>query len=260
MAPRRLARSTMPVTESALGQHLPEAVVVRPAATVVLVRDAVGEGGRSGLQVFMQRRVAAMAFAAGMSVFPGGGVDQSDLSESTPWRGPERRWWADRFKVTPELAGALVHAAVRETFEECGVLLSDDAGAPLNAAWLIASRARLLTHDASLAGILANQRLQLCADLLRPWARWITPPGGPRRYDTAFFIAVLPAGQAADAHTTEAEDAAWCYPRDALAQWKQGVVKLMPPTIQTLQEISAFSTASDLLAASGTRSIEPITR
>lgn len=231
-----------------------DGVVVRPAATVVLVRDTIGKGS-GGLQVFMQRRVATMAFAAGMSVFPGGGVDHTDLSESALWRGPEPDWWADRFRVSTELAGALVHAAVRETFEECGVLLCDDGETPPDTTWMADARSRLVAHHVSLAEILAEKRLQIRADLLRPWARWITPPGDSRRYDTAFFVAVLPPDQVADAHTTEVEEAGWCYPEDALTQWEQGLLPLLTPTIQTLREIAVFPNAVELFSASGTRVI-----
>ncbi|HEX5402792.1 MAG TPA: NUDIX hydrolase, partial [Pseudonocardiaceae bacterium] len=93
--------------------------VPRHAATVILARD-----GAAGIEVFLLRRVMGMAFAGGMTVFPGGGVDQRDADASVAWTGPPADWWAERFGCEPGLARALVCAAVRETFEESGVLLA----------------------------------------------------------------------------------------------------------------------------------------
>ena len=105
-------------------------VAARPAATVVLLRDAPAPGpGGATVQVFLQRRVTGMAFAGGMTVFPGGSVDTGDRLDPALWRGPEPEWWARQFGCTPADAARLVVAAVRETFEECGVLLAGP-GAP----------------------------------------------------------------------------------------------------------------------------------
>src|ERR1700754_4353616 len=102
-----------------------EPVVPRPAATVLLVRDApTPPPGRTQLQVFLQRRVPEMAFASSMTVFPGGGVSTADRATLPPWTGPDPTWWAERLGCDTELAGAYVQAEVRETFEECGVLLA----------------------------------------------------------------------------------------------------------------------------------------
>ena len=97
------------------------------------------------------------------------------------------------------------------------------------------------------------------ADLLRGWARWITPEVEPRRYDTAFFVAVLPAGQEADAHTTEAVEATWWYPEEALEQRERGEIGLMAPTIRTLREIAEHPDSAAVLAAAEHREIRPIT-
>ncbi|OLT19945.1 hypothetical protein BJF78_10335 [Pseudonocardia sp. CNS-139] len=171
--------------------------------------------GRTPLQVFLQRRAAGMAFAGGMTVFPGGGVDAADRPDPDRWTGPDPAWWGERLGVPAEQAGALVSAAVRETFEECGVLLAGP-DVPDGAADL---RADLVAHRRTLAGVLRDAGLVLRADLLRPWARWITPESAPRRYDTAFFVARVPAGQDADAHTTEAVEATWWHPAE---RWSTG--------------------------------------
>jgi 8-oxo-dGTP pyrophosphatase MutT (NUDIX family) len=234
----------------------PQPAVPRPAATVLLLRDADGE---RPLQVFLQRRVAGMAFAGGMTVFPGGGVDASDQPEPALWSGPDPSWWGERFLAEPGFAARLVLAAVRETFEECGVLLAARPdGAVPDASVLAAGRADLVARRRTLSEVLAESGLLLRADLLDAWARWITPEESPRRYDTAFFVAAVPAGQEADAHTTEALEAAWWYPEDALARWKAGEMELMAPTFRTLQEIAAFPDAAAVLAAAALREAHPV--
>jgi 8-oxo-dGTP pyrophosphatase MutT (NUDIX family) len=231
-------------------------VIPRPAATVLLVRDHPRPPrGRSPLQVFLQRRAAEMVFAGGMTVFPGGGVDESDRPHPGLWAGPEPRWWADRLGVDVDLAGALVQAAVRETFEECGVLLAG----PRVPDGLDRHRADVVARRRSFGEVLAAEGLVLRADLLHAWARWITPPVYPRRYDTAFFVALVPDGQEADAHTTEAVEALWWHPDEALERWQEDEMKLMPPTARTLQEIAGFTDCAEVLAAAPTRVIRPIT-
>lgn len=240
-----------------------EPVQPRPAATMLLVRDDPDPApGRPPLQVFLQRRVAGMAFAGGMTVFPGGGVDAADVPDRNAWTGPDPAWWGERLRCPAELAGALVHAAVRETFEECGVLLAEprDAGGPAPTPdWLRAARQDLVARRRTLGQLLAQARLTLRADLLRPWARWITPPVQPRRYDTAFFVARLPAGQEADAHTTEAVEATWWYPARALQERERGEIRLMAPTIHTLREIAEHPDSAAVLAAAQLRDIRPVT-
>jgi 8-oxo-dGTP pyrophosphatase MutT (NUDIX family) len=236
--------------------------VPRPAATVLLVRDHPEPvAGRPPLQVFLQRRVAGMAFAGGMTVFPGGGVDPADVPDPGRWHGPDPAWWSDRLRCPPELAGALVQAAVRETFEECGVLLA--TGPPgadaIDPTWLRTARADLVDRRRTLGQLLVEAELTVRADLLRGWARWITPEAEPRRYDTAFFVAALPPGQEADAHTTEAVEATWWFPAEALEQRERGEIGLMAPTIRTLREIAEHPDSAGVLAAAARREIRPIT-
>jgi 8-oxo-dGTP pyrophosphatase MutT (NUDIX family) len=232
-------------------------VVPRPAATVLLVRDhPQPPPGRTPLQVFLQRRVTGMAFAGGMTVFPGGGVDASDRPDADRWTGPDPQWWGERLQMDADLAGALVHAAIRETFEECGVLLaSPGPGLP---AGVDRHRADVVARRRSFTEVLAAADLVLRADLLHPWARWITPLGSPRRYDTAFFVALVPDGQEADAHTTEAVEALWWHPDEALERWQGGDMQLMPPTARTLQEIAGLGVSAAVLAAARDRVIQPI--
>ncbi|WP_222131449.1 NUDIX hydrolase [Pseudonocardia sp. C8] len=235
----------------------PVPVEPKPAATVLLVRDEPGNGR---LQVFLQRRVAAMAFAGGMTVFPGGGVSPDDIPDPDRWRGPGPARFGARLGQPPELAAALVTAAVRETFEECGVLLPAHPGSepgplPGAEAW----RSDLVGRRATLPGLLAEHGLELRADLLVPWARWITPTRNPKRYDTAFLVARVPEGQVADDATTEAVEAGWWAPQDALDSYAAGDLRLMAPTLHTLQALARYDDAAAVLDAAARRDIDPIT-
>ncbi|GAA1461774.1 NUDIX hydrolase [Williamsia maris] len=230
----------------------PESVPVRDAATVVVIRDVADtDSTPGGIEVFLIQRVQEMAFAGGMTVFPGGGVDARDAEADVAWTGPHPDWWADRFGADEATAQALVCAAVRETFEECGVLLAgrtpdtvlDDA-TPYHPA-----RAQLVDKTISLAGFLREHDLILRSDLIVPLAHWITPLGERRRYDTRFFLAALPGGQEADDRTTEAASATWHRVDDILAEWEAGRVFLLPPTWAQLQELRRFDTVADALAA-----------
>jgi 8-oxo-dGTP pyrophosphatase MutT (NUDIX family) len=220
-------------------------VVPKDAATVILVRDTA-----AGLEVFLQRRVMGMAFAGGMTVFPGGGVDRRDADTSLAWHGPEPAWWASRFSCDVSLARALVCAAVRETFEESGVLLAgpDEHSVVADVRPFAEARAQLVSRDLSLAGFLAEAGLVLRADLLRPWSDWVTPIEERRRFDARFFLAKLPSGQRADGDTSEADDTRWQRPADALEDWKAGRSGLLPPTWTTLAELEECTSVADAMS------------
>nr|WP_245717375.1 NUDIX domain-containing protein [Nocardia jejuensis] len=219
----------------------------------MLVRD-----GAHGPEVFLQRRVVGMAFAAGMTVFPGGGVDPSDASIELEWAGPEAAWWAERFGTDAPRAQTLVCAAVRETFEECGVLLAGPTADTVvsDTSIYAEARGRLERRELSFAQFLTREKLVLRADLLRPWDNWITPVVEPRRYDTRFFVAVLPEGQLADGATSEADVVTWCTPADGLERWREGLDVLLPPTWTQLIALGEFASTTEILAA--TRTIDPI--
>ncbi|MFW0786704.1 NUDIX hydrolase [Gordonia sp. CPCC 206044] len=221
-----------------------EPAPLRDASTVVLVRD-----GADGIEVFLQRRVRQMAFAGGVTVFPGGGVDPRDADADIAWAGPDAQWWADRFHTDPKSAQALVCAAVRETFEECGVLLAaaDDGEFPQPQAFAV-QRGQLVDKSLSFGEFLRAQGLTLRADLLAPLANWITPIIEKRRYDTRFFLAAMPEGQSADGETTEAEVAGWVGAQAALDSWVAGDHILLPPTWAQLRHLAGFATVGELLA------------
>ena len=210
-------------------------VTPRDAATVVLLRPA---GAGAGVEVLMLRRVAAMKFAPGAYVFPGGSVDPADYDAPVGWHGPDPAEFGARLGASAEMARALVCAAVRETFEEAGVLLAGapDGGPvadPSGPSWE-ADRAALVAGAVTLAELLSRRGLVLRADLLVPWARWITPEGEPRRFDARFFAAALPAGQRATGHAAESDHIAWLRPGDAIESARAGQISMLPPTATTL--------------------------
>jgi 8-oxo-dGTP pyrophosphatase MutT (NUDIX family) len=240
----------MVLPESMVPDVLPDPPVTpKDAATVVLLRD-----GDTGLEAFLLRRVVGMAFAGGMTVFPGGGVDRRDADAAVAWTGPDAAWWAGCYSCEVPLARALVCAAVRETFEESGVLLAgpDEHSVVSDTAPYEAARKALVDRELSFAQFLTDAGLVLRADLLRPWANWLTPEEEPRRYDTRFFIAALPKGQRADGATTEADLHEWRNPADAIDMWKAGERGLLPPTWMTLADLTDHSTVADAMAADRT--------
>lgn len=207
---------------------------------MMLVRDGALDGTGAQLEVFVLHRVAGMVFAPSVTVFPGGGVDPTDEQDSA-WSGPDRRWWAEALGTAPQQAAALVTAAVRELFEETGVLLAGDGATE-------ADRAEVTAHRSSLAQVMTARGLTLRTELLRPWANWVTPPGSSRRYDTFFFLAAQPAGQQARLLTTEAESGRWARPADLLAEYGAGTLALMPPTLAMLTELAEAGTVADAMA------------
>jgi 8-oxo-dGTP pyrophosphatase MutT (NUDIX family) len=215
----------------------------------MLVRDADAE-----VEVFMLRRVASMAFAPSMWVFPGGGVDPRDETADVPWAGPSPREWADRLGCAEPLAGALVCAAVREVFEECGVLLAGSSPqavvADLRDPDWDRERAGLLDRSQSLAQLLRRRGLVLRSDLLSAQGRWVTPEFETRRYDTWFFAALLPDGQIPDDNTTEADVADWTSPAYLLGEYASGRALMLPPTVVSLERVEAAATAAELVARS----------
>jgi 8-oxo-dGTP pyrophosphatase MutT (NUDIX family) len=222
----------------------------RDAATIVVVR-AAGHGDGAGVEALMLRRTAAMKFAPGAYVFPGGSVDQGDYDAEVGWQGPSPAEFGARFGAPAAVARALVCAAVRETFEEAGVLLAGAPGGPLadpsGPSWE-ADRLALTAGELTLARLLSARGLVLRADLLVPWARWITPEGEPRRFDARFFAAALPDGQQAVGHAAEADHVTWLSPAAAIAAAKSGEIMLMPPTATTLNDLAAAAAAGGGLA------------
>ena len=224
----------------------------RHAATVVLLRD-----GADGIEAYLLRRLGSMAFAGGMYVFPGGSVDPRDGDADIAWQGPPPAEWAAPLNADERLARALVAAAVRETFEESGVLLATPYDAGNREHWKT-EQAALLDRSASMAEVLARNGLVLRADLLRPWAHWVTPEIEPKRFDTRFFVAALPEGQEPVHYRGESDHSEWMTPRDAVERHASGELGMLPPTVFTLAELSAYDTVAGVLAAGERRDVKRV--
>src|SRR4051812_19351320 len=230
----------------------------RQAATVLLLRD-----GEPGLEVYLLRRTKGMPFAGGMTAYPGGGGDPRDGDTEVAWFGPSPAQWATAFGCDQRTARELVCAAVRETFEEAGVLLAGDPEGgrvvpDVSGDDWEDQRQALLSRELSLAELLAGRGLALRSDLLRPFAHWITPPVEPRRYDTKFFAAALPVGQEARHVSGEADEVSWLTPEAALHEMRAGTRPMLPPTIHTLGQLQPFADVAAALAGSPPEPLHPI--
>jgi 8-oxo-dGTP pyrophosphatase MutT (NUDIX family) len=259
-------------------------VAVQEAATVMLVRDAsaiprrdapsgapsdrpgpdtvpgVGPGVGPGIEVFMQRRNPASTFVPGAYVFPGGRVDPGDADPRLPAAGFDAAG-ADAACGGPGAVRYFV-AAVREAFEEAGVLLARHRGdatpfdAETDPIGLAAARARLLREQGDLASELDALDAVLDLGALVPFGRWITPVGAPKRYDTWFFVASAPDGHTYahdDVATGEMVASEWVRPADALARARAGGIELIYPTIRSLLVLARFRSAAAVVAAARAR-------
>ena len=198
-------------------------VPAKPAATVMLLRDA-----RAGVEVFMLRRTTSAAFASGMYVFPGGKVDEADGDGDQGY----------------------VIAAIRECYEEAGVLLAvDDTGAMVSDGHpALAHRQAVYDGAVDLRALCAEHQLRPAVDDLVWVSRWITPVGeASRRFDTRFFISVAPPGQTSRHDDNETIASTWIAPGDALRRWAHGELTMMPPTIKSLEYLVAHDDAASVV-------------
>ena len=211
-----------------------EAVVPRPASTILLLRDGAGEGGKSEIEVFMMVRHYEIDFNSGALVFPGGSVDNGDqdiIGKPELYSGAEG---LDAAALSFRIA------AIRETFEESGILLARPRGSKAlvdaRRAGEIeaASRAALCEGKTTFLKVLTDNGMLLALDELVPYAHWITPVGMPKRFDTWFFLAAAPPEQAGAHDGKESTDSIWVSPREALAGGESGRFKLPFPTTRNL--------------------------
>lgn len=228
-----------------------QAVPVRNAATLVLLRD-----GAAGLETFMLKRGSAVAFVPGAHVFPGGAVEPADADPAVYARcdGLDDAAASERMDV-PRDGLAYWVAAIRESFEEAGVLPATDAAGeapdwhdPALRTRLAAARRALHAGETTLAEILATEGLRLPVTRLRYYGHWTTPPGPPRRYSTRFFAARAPAGQDLAHDGVEAVAGAWTTPGHALRRYRRGELSMILPTEMQLQLLRRFSDSDTLLA------------
>ena len=223
----------------------PSDSTVRAAASVVMLRD-----GPAGLEVFLLRRHGLSEVLAGAHVFPGGKVDPDDERADVRARldtpASDLRTALAEPGLDDPRAAALYVAALRETFEETGVLYARGAGERE-----AALAAQLLREQRDFAGMLARMPLRLEASRLQPWSRWITPRVGAvqrKRFDTRFFLAPVPAGQLPRHDNHEATEGVWLTPRAALRQYWHGNIELAPPQILGLAHLARHSSAAAAIA------------
>jgi 8-oxo-dGTP pyrophosphatase MutT (NUDIX family) len=203
----------------------------RDAATVLLLRESA-----SALEVFLVRRNAMVDFMAGAHVFPGGKVDPADSEPALVERLLGER--------EPSTAPELYIAAIRETFEEAGVLLSRES----RTAGLEDGRKALARGD-SFASVLEQLGARLDAGLLAPWTRWVTPAVSPKRFDARFFLAAAPLEQLARHDDHETTESVWMHPLKALEHVQRGEMMIAPATYKCLAVLATYRTIADAFAA-----------
>ncbi|MGD0882602.1 MAG: hypothetical protein ABSB09_13635 [Acidimicrobiales bacterium] len=234
-------------------------VPLRDAATVMLVRDSVDGTGRPAIEVCMLRRNLASEFVAGAYVFPGGSVDPADHGDAADelCRGLSDGE-ASRILGVPSGGLAFWVAALRECFEEAGVLLAQPRDAADGTALLDTTdpvvRKRFETHRlginegrTGLLDVCRQEGLVLAADGVHYVSHWITPELAPRRYDTRFFVTAAPSGQVAHHDDGETIATIWVRPSDALARFEAGDIELLPPTVDNLGKLAAHSSTEAVI-------------
>lgn len=216
-------------------------VVPRLAATIVLARD-----GASGLEIFMVQRHHEIDFATGAMVFPGGKLDPADTA-------PELRRHARGALGLGDEELALRVAGIRETFEECGVLLARESGSEslvgTERLKALEDHYRDAIHqgETSMLELVESERLELACDQLVPFAHWITPAMVKKRFDTYFFVAAAPRDQLAAHDGSESVDSVWIGPADAEREAEEGRRTIIFPTLMNLQKIGLSSSAAELI-------------
>jgi len=211
-----------------------------PAATLLLLRD-----GEAGLEVFMVARHHQIDFASGALVFPGGKVDPHDRHEDVPILSEGLHGHAP-------LEQSVRIAAIREAFEESGVLLARDAA---TGGLVSAARLETLGHyreplnrsEIGIAAFLRQERLRLAADLLAPFAHWITPDVGVKRFDTYFYLAEAPADHLAVHDGYESVDSVWISPSAALREQQEGKRLIIFPTRMILAKLARSNSVADAM-------------
>lgn len=228
------------IINSAVVDDLP-----RPSATVVMLRDAPG-----GLEVFLVKRHAASAVLGGAYVFPGGKLDEADIeldaAQHLDATAHDLHSSLNEPQTPVGVAKGLYVAALREAFEESGVLYANQADAERQAA------ARMLQEGTAFNAMLARMQLRLLTRSVVPWSRWITPlmPSVTnRRFDTRFFVARVPDQQIARHDDVETTQSVWLQPKHALQQYWNYEIEMAPPQIMTLAHLSRFATAEQALEA-----------
>jgi 8-oxo-dGTP pyrophosphatase MutT (NUDIX family) len=216
-------------------------VPIRDAATVALLRD-----GGDGIEVFMLKRASTLVFSPSAHVFPGGALDEEDRAETIT-----------QFCTEPSPSPvplAFYVAALREAYEEAGLLLAYTAGGgcvrfdePDTASRFAVHRKNMHAGELTIEALCDREQLRLAVDALVPFGHWVTPKGAPRRFDTRFFAARAPEHQEASSDGFETTEGLWTRPVDVLAANDAGDVELILPTRRSLERLGAFDTVDDAL-------------
>lgn len=222
----------------------------RPAATVVILRD-----GREGIEVFMVVRHHEIDFASGALVFPGGKVDDADADAAWEQLAPSSASAGER---------AFLVASARETFEEAGLMLArrggsaDLLGAEEAHRLVETYRARLVAGETTFLDLVRAENLQLAADLMVPFAHWITPESQPKRFDTRFLLVSAPVGQLGAHDGAESVEGFWIAPQQALRDAKAGARTLLFPTHMNLLKLSGYANVAEAVTATRKDRIVPV--
>jgi len=236
------------------------------ASTVVLL----GNRTSGGYDIFLMKRVESRTYREAIYVFPGGLLEEADLDQELDgcagdFNGEKARRLLQEPDIPESLARGLFMAAIRETFEEAGVLLArDSAGevvdlsAPDAASRFADYRREIYQRRLSLTELARREGLIFAPDLLVPYSHWITPEIVPRRFNARFFLAFLPPGQKAFHDRIELTDSCWRTPVQALEEQRTGRMVMMPPTLRTIEELTEFPDAEKLLTASRSHNIKTI--
>ncbi|MEE3117399.1 MAG: NUDIX hydrolase, partial [Pseudomonadota bacterium] len=216
---------------------------IRPAATLVLSRDT-----DDGVEVLLLQRTWDAVFLPGYFVFPGGAVDQQEAKARAHAHGPEDAEISQTMSLDEGGADYML-AAVRECFEEAGILLAADRNGQLIGGDhpVHQDRDAVFRGELSLAQLCQRHGLSVPLDRLAYLSHWTTPPGPPRRFDTRFFVTTAPAGQIASHDGTETIDHLWINPTQALEDHRSGKRLLGLPTLRTLRVLSDFDTPEALM-------------
>ncbi|SFL90195.1 MBL fold metallo-hydrolase [Marinobacter zhejiangensis] len=218
---------------------------IRPAATIALTRNST-----NGLEVLLLQRTWKAAFMPGFYVFPGGAVDAGDRACLDHLQGTDDQAVSQTMSLDEGGADYMI-AAIRECFEEAGLLLATQDGKPVSASLLatLANQRQALDQGTLTLDQLCRQHgLTLPLDRLGYLSHWITPEGAPRRFDTRFFIATAPDGQQASHDGNETIDHVWLTPQQALDDHQNGRRLIGPPTLRTLRQLRDFASSEAALA------------
>jgi 8-oxo-dGTP pyrophosphatase MutT (NUDIX family) len=230
-----------------------ESAIPLPSSTVILLREDARD---APFDVLMLERHGSITFP-GVHAFPGGVLDAADAEAPGAALPPDQRWASPGEGDCPPDALPYWVAAVRELFEEVGILLATRDGRPLEGplpAEASALRARLHGGE-PLGRLLAEAGLVAGTQGLFSFARWVTPRQNPRRFDTRFLVGRMPHGQEAVIDGTETVSCTWFTPRDALAAYEAGRIQLIPPTVRTLDDLARFPSVEAVLADARQRAV-----